>query len=310
MVNLRVDFYRGGAYEYMEAFHMFGEREVNKFRAWMGYLKEGGLDRPAASIPFDLISTDDATDDSIDFLASMLTMATFSGPPAAEEAMEGFIRDPESFASEIDGEMEEHKASMSPSEAADSMRSTEETLIAVTTLLHLFGLWQEGHAKLLHPAHTLRKLVLEPDSSRWMATDEADSGEPPVVFLSESEDMAASELLKVGVGVLIPLSDDVPFDLMLHWKGRMLRARIRTAKRKDALTRFSLPISPDCDVMVLCDDESVYILKRTEFEGRRGFTIRHRPTKSGRSKGCNFHEDFVVSAKRIKNVLDVGRRRS
>jgi len=290
---------------------MFGEHEVDKFRAWMGYLKDGGLDRPAASIPFDLISTDGVTDDSLDFLASMLTMATLSGPPAAEEAMEGFMRDPENFASEVDGEVKEHMASMSPSDAAESMRSTEETLIAVTTLLHLLGLWQEGHAKLLHPAHTLRKLVLEPDASRWMATDEdSRSDEPPVVFLSESEDMAASEMLKFGVGVLVPLSDDLPFDLMLHWKGRMLRARIRTAKRKDALTRFSLPANPDCDIMVLCDDESVYILNRTEFEGRRRFTVRHRPTKSGRSKGCNFHEDFVVSAKRIKNVLDAARRRS
>jgi len=288
---------------------MFGEREVDKIRAWMGYLKEGGLDRPAASIPFNLISTDDVTDDSIDFLASMLTMATISGPPAAEEAMEGFMRDPENFASEIDGEMKEHLASMSPSDAADSMRSIEETLLAVTTLLHLLGLWQEGNAKLMHPAHTLRKLVMEPDTSRWMATDDSTLGEDsPVVFLSAPEDMAASELMKFGVGVLVPLSDDLPFDLMLHWKGRMLRARIRTAKRKDSLTRFSLPANPDCDLMVLCDDESVYLLKRTEFEGRRGFTVRHRPTKSGRSKGCNFHEDFVVSAKRIKNVLDARRR--
>lgn len=286
---------------------MFGEREVGKFRAWMDYLKEGGLDRPAASIPFDLISTDGATDDEIDFLASMLTMATFSGPPAAEEAMEGFIRDPENFASEIDSELKERMAATP--DAMESIRSTDETLLAVTTLLHLLGLWQEGHAKLLHPAHTLRKLVLEPDRSRWMATDEDNRDEePPVVFLSEAEDTAASELLKFGVGVLLPLSDDLPFDLMLHWKGRMLRARIRAGKRKDALTRFSIPANLDCDVMVLCDDESVYLLKPKELKGRRGFTIRHRPTKSGRSKGCNFHEDFVVSAKRIKNVLDVGRR--
>lgn len=287
---------------------MFSKREVDKLRAWMGYLKDGGLDRPAASIPFDLISADGATDGLIDFLASMLTLATISGPPAAEEAMEGFIRDPEGFASDIDGELEGKMDAAPLSDALDSIRSTEETLVAVTTILHLFGLWQDGRAEMLHPAHTLRKLILEPDSSRWMATDDGHDGDPPVIFLSQAEDMAASELMKYGVGVLIPLSDNMPFDLMLHWRGRMLRARIRTASRRGALTRFSLPAVADCDVVVLCDGESVYLLKPKEFGGRRGFTVRHRPTKSGQSKGCNFHEDFVVSAKRVKDVLDAGRR--
>lgn len=287
---------------------MFSKRDVDKLRAWMGYLKDGGLDRPAASIPFDLISTDGATDDMIGFLASVLTLAAMSGPPAAEEAMEGFIRDPEGFASDIDVELEGKMAAIPLSDALESIRSTDEALVAVATLLHMFGLWQDGRAETLHPAHTLRKLILEPDSSRWVATDESYDGEPPVVFLSKAEDMAASELLKFGVGVLVPLSDNMPFDLMLHWKGRMLRAMIRTARRRDALTRFSLPAAADCDVMVLCDDESVYLLKPNEFSGRRGFTVRHRPTKSGRSKGCNFHEDFVVSAKRIKDILDAGRR--
>lgn len=302
-----LDFRRRGAYNCMEAFRMFGKREMDKLRAWMGYLKDGGLDRPAASIPFDLLSTDGATDGMIEFLASMLTLATISGPAVAEEAMDGFLRDPEGFASDIDSEIEGRMAAIPLSDAMESMRSTEETLVAVTTLLHLFGLWQDGRAEMLHPAHTLRKLVLEPDSSRWVATDEGYDGEPPVVFLSKAEDMAASELLKFGVGVLVPLSDDMPFDLMLHWRGRMLRARIRTASRRDALTRFSLPAAAECDVMVLCDDESVYLLKPKEFGGRRGFTVRHRPTKSGRVKGCNFHEDFVVSAKRVKDVLDARR---
>ncbi len=290
---------------------MFGKHEIGKFRAWMDYLKGGGLDRPAASIPFDLISTDGATDDTILFLASMLTMAAFSGPPAAEEAMEGFMRDPENFASEIDGEIKEKMASAQ--DAMDSMRSTEETLLSVTTLLHLFGLWQEGQTKLLHPAYTLRKLILDPDegewlaSSRWMNADEDNN--PTMLTLSATEELVTSELMKFGVGLLLPLSDNLPFDLVLHWEGRMFRAKLRQAKRKDTSTRFSLPTDSDCDIIVLCDGESVYLLKPKEFKGRHGFTIRHRPTKNGRSKGCNFHEDFVVSAKRVKSVLTSGHRR-
>ncbi len=282
---------------------MFVEREIDKFRAWMGYLKEGGLDRTAASIPFDLISTDGDTDETIDFLASMLTLATISGLSSAEEAMEGFIRDPKNFAADID---EEQMATTQ--EGLDSVRSTDEMLLSVSTLLHLLGLWQDGQTRLMHPAHTLRKLIVEPDSSRWVTTADWDSGSSPVVFLSEAEDMVASELSRFGVGVLLPLSGDLQFDLMLHWGGRMLRARIRTARRKESSTRFSLPVSVNCDVMVLCDYESVYLLNPKEFKGRRGFTIRHIPTKSGRSKGCNFHDDFVVSAERVENVLDAGRR--
>jgi len=287
---------------------MFGKREINKFRAWMEYLKEGGLDRPAASIPFDLISTDGATDDTILFLASMLTMSVFSGPPAAEEAMEGFMHDPENFAAEIDDETKEQLALSQ--DAMDSLDRTEKTFVAVTTLLRLLGLWQDDQTKLLHPAYTLRKLILDPDSSKWMNADEDDENYDPLTLeLCATEETIALELMKFGVGLLIPLSDGLPFDLMLHWEGRLLRAVIRKAKKGTSTTRFSLPADPNCDVMVLCDGESVYLLKPKEFKGHRGFTIRHRPTKSGRSKGCNFHEDFVVSAKRIKNVLDSGRRR-
>lgn len=280
---------------------MFGNG--NKLMAWMGYLKDGGLDRPAASIPFDLISTDGATDEMIKFLAGMLTLAVISGPAAAEDVMEGFMRDPENFASDIDSELEEQMNAMPLSDALDRIQSVDETLMGATTLLRLLGLWQSGQAKLLQPAYTLRKLVLEPSSSRWMSIGK-DSRELATVILSDAEDMAAVELTRFGVGVLLPLSADLPFDLMLHWKGRMLRAKIRTARRKNALTCFSLPAAhTNCDVIVLCDEQSVYLLKPEEFADRRRFTVRHRPTRNGRTKGCNFHEDFVLSTKRIEDVL-------
>lgn len=284
---------------------MFGKRGDDKIKAWMSYLKKDGLERPVASIPFDLISTDGITDEVVDFLARMLTLAATSGMEAAEEAVDGFMNDPD-FASDIDDEIKERMAAMPSSDALDSIRSTDEILLSVTTLLHLLDLWQGGQVELLQPAYTLRKLILDPGSSRWVS-DDVDLHLPdyPGIALSKPEDMAVSELLKLGVGVLLPLSDE-PFDLMLHWKGRMLRARIRSARRKGSLTRFSLPVSGECDVMVLCDDDSVYLLKPEDFKGRRGFTIRHLPTKNGRTKGCNFHADFVVSEKRVNEVLDVG----
>ena len=60
----------------------------------------------------------------------------------------------------------------------------------------------------------------------------------------------------------------------------------------------------DCDVMLLCDYENVYLLGPEEFEGRSNFTVRTKSTKNRQTKGCHWHEDYVLSKNRIRRILE------
>ena len=125
--------------------------------------------------------------------------------------------------------------------------------------------------------------------------------------------VAAAELAKHGVGIAWPLGDEFPFDLVLHWKGKLFRAQVKSAKQGNGYTQFSLTAknatryhkytNADCDIMVLCDYERVYLLGPKEFSGRRGFTVRWSATKNNQSKGVRRHKDYVLSPGRLRMVL-------
>ncbi len=59
----------------------------------------------------------------------------------------------------------------------------------------------------------------------------------------------------------------------------------------------------DCDVMMLCDYDSVYLLSAFDFTGKTAFTIRREEAKNGQTRGMHFHDDYVLSQKRIKKVF-------
>ena len=48
---------------------------------------------------------------------------------------------------------------------------------------------------------------------------------------------------------------------------------------------------------------NVYLLTPDEFVNRRAFSIRQKPSSNGQSKGCNLHDDYVLSEKRIAKVF-------
>lgn len=126
--------------------------------------------------------------------------------------------------------------------------------------------------------------------------------------------VAAAELKKHRVGIAVPWGDELPFDLVLYWKGRLFRAQVKSAAHKDGCIRFDLVsrnptryhvyTTADCDVMVLCDYERAYLLGPDEFSGRRSFTIRTEPTKNKQTKGCHWHKDYVLSPSRIRRILE------
>lgn len=126
--------------------------------------------------------------------------------------------------------------------------------------------------------------------------------------------IAVAEFVKNRIGVAWPLGDELPFDLVLHWEGRLFRTQVKSAKPRKGYIRFGLSsqnstryhtyTSADCDVMALCDYERVYLLGPDEFSGRRSFTIRMEPSRNKQTKGCHWHEDYVLSPNRIRRILE------
>lgn len=127
------------------------------------------------------------------------------------------------------------------------------------------------------------------------------------------------ELAKYNIDVAIPLTDNLPFDLIIIYGGKLFKAQVkssgRSGKQSVGNIMFSLTsynwyqgtskkyTKYDCDILFLCDYEHVYLLAPSQFENRRSFSIRQKPSLNGQSKGCNTHNDYILSLKRIEDVL-------
>jgi len=127
------------------------------------------------------------------------------------------------------------------------------------------------------------------------------------------------ELAKKGIQVAFPLSDNLPFDIILIYKGKLYKAQVKSGRRKhkNAQGSFSFKLTTnnwysktitkytgdDIDVMVLCDYEKIFLLGPKDFSGRSSFNIRNEAPKNGQKKGINLAEDFVLCDKRIAEIL-------
>ncbi len=135
----------------------------------------------------------------------------------------------------------------------------------------------------------------------------------------KGERIAIGELAKWDIDVAVPLTDNLRWDFIIIHNNKLFRAQVKSStqvtKGCKGSVEFDLSSSnwyrgtiskytdADCDVMVLCDYENIYLLKPEEFSNRKGFSIRREPGRNGQTKGMNFHDDFVLSKKRIKEVL-------
>ena len=145
----------------------FNEADIAKIRGWIDYLTvDDGLDRPVSAIPFHLIDMENSKLEMAEFLGGVLTLAIMSGPNEAHEAVDSFLTDPD-FTEDIEEEIADAMDELPLSDALDSIDATEEMLSNAAALIGLLAMWYDGSAKPMQPAHTLRKMVLEPHSNQW-----------------------------------------------------------------------------------------------------------------------------------------------
>lgn len=132
--------------------------------------------------------------------------------------------------------------------------------------------------------------------------------------------IAIGELAKWDIDVAVPLTDNLPWDFIVIYNNKLLKAQVKSSScnatgctgsiefdlvsnnwHSKTIKKYS---ESDCDLMILCDFDSIYLLSPEEFSGRKSFTIRKTASANGQLKGVNFHDSYVISEKRIREVID------
>ena len=133
----------------------------------------------------------------------------------------------------------------------------------------------------------------------------------------KGERIVIGALAKFEIDVALPMTDNLPFDFIVIYEGTLFKVQVKSSSMSICTGSIKFDITSnnwqnkikrkydesDCDVMMLCDYDSVYILNAFDFTGKTAFTIRREEAKNGQTKGMNFHDDYVLSHKRIKKVF-------
>lgn len=133
------------------------------------------------------------------------------------------------------------------------------------------------------------------------------------------ERISIGELAKFNLDILLPLSDNLPFDFVVFTNNKMYKCQVKTSTKYVGLDKGSLEFDltsnnwntgkikfyseDEVDVFILCDLNSIYLFSFKELENRKSITLRKEPSKNNQLKGINFSKDFIVTEDRIKKVF-------
>jgi hypothetical protein len=132
----------------------------------------------------------------------------------------------------------------------------------------------------------------------------------------QGERITIGELAKFNIDVAIPLSDNYPYDMIAIYNNKLYKIQVKssnivsntgalvfTLKKNNWYNKTSKKYtSEEIDIFVLCDFNTIYLLKPEEFNNRSGFTIRLKKTMNSNSIQ-RLASDYQISEKRIKDVF-------
>lgn len=131
------------------------------------------------------------------------------------------------------------------------------------------------------------------------------------------ERIAIGELAKFGIDVMLPMTDNLPFDLVVYYNNKFFKCQVKTSKfitpqgsmlfditTNDWYTKtVHKYTSEEVDVWILCDLKTIYLLKFGEVDCKKAITLRTSPTKNRQSMGIRYAKDYIISEQRIKEVF-------
>ena len=133
------------------------------------------------------------------------------------------------------------------------------------------------------------------------------------------ERIAIGELAKFGIDVLIPLSDNLPFDFVVYYNDKMYKCQVKTStssgKQSTGSTEFELTSNnwnskkikkyteDEVDIFILCDLNSIYLFPFEDLKGRSSISLRNETPKNGQVKNINLASNFIINESRIGQVF-------
>jgi len=133
------------------------------------------------------------------------------------------------------------------------------------------------------------------------------------------ERIAIGELAKFNIEVMLPMGDNLPFDLVIFHENQFYKCQVKTSTRTSSNTEGSIFFGlvttnwhkkesrhydkSEVDIFILCDLEKIYLFKFNELEGRRSISIRTKPPKNNQIQGITLAKDVIVSEERLNYVL-------
>ena len=130
------------------------------------------------------------------------------------------------------------------------------------------------------------------------------------------ERIVIGELSKHGLDIMLPMSDNLPFDFAIFYNNKFYKVQVKTSnsRTKSDSIEFSLTSNnwlkgvkyeyteDDCDFFFLCDLTNVYIVPLRQVVGRKVFTINDLPYTKKIST-VNYAEDYILTEDRLKELL-------
>jgi len=126
------------------------------------------------------------------------------------------------------------------------------------------------------------------------------------------------EFAKLDIPVLIPLTDNLPFDFVALINNKLIKIQVKSSEQKirHGARGFKIRTSnwykkttksyseQDCDFIVCYDTEFgyLYLLEPKHFVGVKNFFIRKEKPKNNQSKKINMHNDFILTKEKLNNL--------
>lgn len=135
------------------------------------------------------------------------------------------------------------------------------------------------------------------------------------------ERITIGELAKLGIDVLLPLSDNLPFDLCLIYKNQIYKCQVKSSFQTNSDDKannsvaFSLTSSnwysktqksytkEEVDLFLLCDGTNVYIFNFEELSKKKNIILRYSQSQNKQVKKVNFANDYLLSLERLEKIL-------
>jgi hypothetical protein len=131
------------------------------------------------------------------------------------------------------------------------------------------------------------------------------------------ERIAIGELAKFGIDVMLPMSDNLPFDLVVYYNNRFFKCQVKTSSvvTKEGSIAFDISTNDwykhsvhkytkdEVDVWILCDLKEIYLLRYDETYCSKAIKLRSTKPLNNQQKNVRYMKDYVISEDRINKVF-------